>query len=92
MRARPLVGARLRRARIGDAPAIAALVREAYGHWIPLIGREPLPMKVDYHTAICTHRFDLMVLNGRLAGLVETRARWSSAATTSPSSTRSTPS
>ena len=40
--------------------------------WVAVIGREPLPMKVDYANAIRTHRFDLLFAEGRLAALIET--------------------
>ena len=38
----------LRRAVMADAPAVAALTRDAYAKWVPLIGREPKPMTADY--------------------------------------------
>ena len=62
----------LRTADKADADAIRALTREAYAKWTPLIGREPLPMKVDYLDALTRHRFDLLYLDGDLAGLIET--------------------
>jgi GNAT superfamily N-acetyltransferase len=55
-----------------DAAAIRDLTRAAYAKWIPLIGREPLPMTVDYGHALRTHRFDLLFAGDRLAALVET--------------------
>jgi GNAT superfamily N-acetyltransferase len=55
-----------------DAAAIRDLTRAAYAKWIPLIGREPLPMTVDYGRALRTHRFDLLFAGDRLAALVET--------------------
>jgi ribosomal protein S18 acetylase RimI-like enzyme len=62
----------LRRATETDAAEIAALTRAAYGKWVPVIGREPLPMMVDYHDAVCKHRFDLLHVGNLLAGLIET--------------------
>ncbi|HTS92615.1 MAG TPA: hypothetical protein VMG55_11480 [Stellaceae bacterium] len=41
----------VRRGREGDAEAIRALTREAYAKWVDVIGREPLPMQIDYSTA-----------------------------------------
>ena len=38
---------RFRPARRDDAEAIRDLVRAAYAKWVPLIGREPMPMKED---------------------------------------------
>ena len=55
-----------------DVPAITALVRAAYGKWVPLIGREPMPMRTDYAEAVGEHRFDLVLEDDRLVGLIET--------------------
>lgn len=55
-----------------DAEAIRDLTRDAYAKWVPLIGREPLPMTIDYADAVLRHRFDLLEVEGRLAGLIET--------------------
>lgn len=62
----------LRRADEGDAEAISALTRAAYAKWVPLIGREPLPMTVDYADAVTRHRFDLLEDADGLAALIET--------------------
>ncbi len=62
----------MRRAGPGDAMAIRRLTREAYAKWVPLIGREPMPMSADYEAAVRDHRFDLLHLEGVLAALVET--------------------
>lgn len=62
----------LRVARPEDAAAIAALTREAYGKWVDVIGREPLPMQVDYAETLGRHRFDLLVIDDALVGLIET--------------------
>jgi ribosomal protein S18 acetylase RimI-like enzyme len=61
----------LRRATIDDAPAIRALTRQAYAKWVPLIGREPMPMLADYAAAVQSHRIDLLYRNGELAALIE---------------------
>lgn len=68
----------LRRAEAADAAEIAAVTREAYAKWVPLIGREPLPMTVDYEQAVAAHRFDLLHADARLAALIETtpQERW----------------
>lgn len=55
-----------------DAAAIAELTRLAYTKWVPVIGREPLPMTVDYSAAVEQHRFDLLYHETTLAGLIET--------------------
>lgn len=64
----------LRRAGPADAPAVRALTREAYAKWIAVIGREPLPMQVDYDEAVLKHRFDLLYEDDTLAALIETSA------------------
>lgn len=62
----------LRAGGAADAEAIAALTREAYAKWVPIVGREPLPMLADYRTAVAEHRFDLAEVDGELAALIET--------------------
>ena len=62
----------MRRARRDDAEAIRDLTRAAYAKWVPVIGREPKPMTVDYDSALRDHRFDLLYLDNVLAGLIET--------------------
>jgi ribosomal protein S18 acetylase RimI-like enzyme len=67
-----MVSLELKRATPADAAAIRDLTREAYGKWAALIGREPKPMTADYDAAIQQHRFDLLLRDGVLAGLIET--------------------
>ena len=57
-----------------DAAAIKAVVREAYAKWVPVIGREPLPMRADYDKAVREHQFELAIEDGRIVGLIETIA------------------
>lgn len=64
----------LRLGRAGDADAIRTLTRAAYAPWVAVIGREPLPMTVDYDAALQAHRFDLAHRDGELVGLIETAA------------------
>lgn len=54
-----------------DAGAIRALTREAYAKWVPVLGREPLPMTADYADAVKKHRIDLLYLDGKLVALIE---------------------
>jgi N-acetylglutamate synthase-like GNAT family acetyltransferase len=61
----------IRRATAADAPAIRDLTRLAYRKWVPLIGREPLPMSADYERAVREHLIDLAERDDVLAGLVE---------------------
>lgn len=63
---------RFRPAEAADAAAIRDIVRAAYAKWVPLIGREPLPMRADYDKAVAEHAFDLAVEEGRIVGLIET--------------------
>lgn len=65
----------LRRAVVADAAAIRELTREAYSKWIPVIGREPMPMTADYDEAVRKNRFDLLYVEGKLAALIETIAQ-----------------
>lgn len=61
----------IRRATADDAPQVALLTRAAYAKWVPVIGREPLPMKADYAAAVNRHWVDLLHADGVLAGLIE---------------------
>jgi ribosomal protein S18 acetylase RimI-like enzyme len=62
----------MRPATLADVAAISALVRAAYAKWVPLIGREPLPMQADYAEAVREHSIDLLDDGGELVGLIET--------------------
>lgn len=61
----------IRRATAPDAPEVGLLTRAAYAKWVPVIGREPLPMKADYEAAVSRHWVDLLHVDGVLAGLIE---------------------
>ncbi|GHO96635.1 N-acetyltransferase GCN5 [Reticulibacter mediterranei] len=61
----------LRPSTVEDASAIRSLIREAYSKWVPVIGREPLPMTADYEEAVKKHRIDLLYLDGKLVALIE---------------------
>lgn len=65
----------LRVATIRDAEAVTALTRSAYAKWVPVIGREPLPIKVDRSAAILERRVDLLFVGPDLAALIETIQR-----------------
>ena len=68
----------LKRANAKDRAAIEMLVQMAYDKWVSVIGRNPLPMDVDYQQALKDHRFDLLYKRGQdgaqniLAALIET--------------------
>jgi ribosomal protein S18 acetylase RimI-like enzyme len=59
------------RAEPEHASIVRHLVREAYAKWVPVIGREPMPMKADYERAIREHEIELLHDNGQLAALIE---------------------
>jgi ribosomal protein S18 acetylase RimI-like enzyme len=61
----------IRRAGPADADAVRNLTREAYAQWVPLIGREPMPMKADYARAVREHEIDLAYDRGELVALIE---------------------
>lgn len=61
----------LRRATLADAATVRDLTRSAYAKWIPLIGREPLPMTVNYNKAVIDHRIDIYEIYGEAVALVE---------------------
>ncbi len=65
----------MRPATKADVPAIRALVRAAYAKWVPVIGREPVPMTADYAQAVRVNRFDLLERDGGLVALIETIPR-----------------
>jgi ribosomal protein S18 acetylase RimI-like enzyme len=65
----------LRCAGAQDAAAIRELVRAAYAKWVPLIGREPMPMSADYERAVREHQIDLLCTGDEIVGLLETTLR-----------------
>jgi GNAT superfamily N-acetyltransferase len=62
----------IRRAGPADAADIRELTRSAYAKWVPLIGREPIPMAADYDRAVREHMIDLLIVDARLVALIET--------------------
>ncbi|TRC90865.1 GNAT family N-acetyltransferase [Mesorhizobium sp. WSM4303] len=63
---------RFRPAERADAAKIRDIVRAAYAKWVPVIGREPLPMRADYDRAVAEHPFDIAVEDDRIVGMIET--------------------
>jgi ribosomal protein S18 acetylase RimI-like enzyme len=62
----------LRRATSADVEAITALVRAAYEHYEPLLGRTPFPMLTDYSVAIREHEvWVLASTDGAIAAVLE---------------------
>lgn len=62
----------LRRAVLEDVPDIQALTIRAYTKWLDITPRPPRPITADYNQAFFDHRFDLLVDQGQIIGLVET--------------------
>jgi hypothetical protein len=60
-----------RRATPADAAAIRDVTRAAYARWVPVVGREPRPMNVDYNVAVRDYVIDLLYQDGELVGLIE---------------------
>jgi ribosomal protein S18 acetylase RimI-like enzyme len=61
----------IRRATATDATAVRQLVRDAYAKWVPIMGREPMPMLADYDLAVREHEVDLAYVGGALAAIIE---------------------
>ncbi len=57
-----------RPARPDDAPALRDLVRAAYAHYIPRLGREPAPMTDDYPARIAAGQAWVLEQDGALVG------------------------
>ena len=60
-----------RRAGETDAETVRALTHAAYAKWVPIIGRRPKPMNVDYEQAVQAHVIELAYEDGTLVGLYE---------------------
>jgi GNAT superfamily N-acetyltransferase len=63
----------VRRAVAADAGAVRAFTRAAYAKWVPVVGREPLPMTSDYERAVTEHVIDVLEEDGNLCALIEMR-------------------
>lgn len=62
---------KIRRAEAADWQIVRTITLDAYAKWVPLLGREPLPMTVDYAQAVLEHQIDLLEVEGAIVGLVE---------------------
>ncbi len=60
----------VRRATPIDASTVSAITDAAYSKWIPLIGRKPEPMTVDYSEMISAHPVFLLTLSGDPAAVL----------------------
>jgi ribosomal protein S18 acetylase RimI-like enzyme len=61
----------VRRATPADVTLVRALTRRAYAKWVPVVGREPRPMTVDYEHAVSQHLIDILEEHGDAIGLIE---------------------
>lgn len=53
-----------------DLATVEALTRAAYAHYVPLLGREPLPMTDDYRPRIAAGEVWLLEESGEAVGLL----------------------
>ena len=60
----------LRPAREADAGPLAALVDDAYGHYVERLGMPPGPMREDYAAVIRTRNVTLAESEGALVGVI----------------------
>lgn len=60
----------IRRAAPADAESVGRLVHEAYQHYVGRIGREPVPMTLDYALVVAAGRTWLAERGGRLVGVL----------------------
>ena len=58
-----------------EAGALTDLARAAYAKWVPVLGREPRPMKADYHAAVAEFRFDVIENGGAIVASIQTQPR-----------------
>jgi GNAT superfamily N-acetyltransferase len=66
--------ATIRRAEARDVSTIRDLTCQAYQKWVPVLGREPMPILADYDRALREHRIDLLFCSDDLVALIETKA------------------
>jgi len=60
----------IRRAVPQEAGAVRDLVRAAYQHYVPVIGREPMPMTDDYAKRIADGQAWVLIADAILAGVL----------------------
>jgi N-acetylglutamate synthase-like GNAT family acetyltransferase len=70
-KAAPMQPFAIRRAMATDVAAVRDITRAAYAKWVPLIGREPLPMRANHEHAIAAHIIDLYEEGGQTIALIE---------------------
>jgi ribosomal protein S18 acetylase RimI-like enzyme len=60
----------IRGARPEDAPAVAAVVEAAYGHYVERMGRRPAPMDEDYDEVVREHDVRVLVDGESVVGVL----------------------
>jgi GNAT superfamily N-acetyltransferase len=55
----------IKRASLKDAATVSAITDAAYSKWIPLIGRKPEPMTVDYAEMIAKQPIHILSVEGK---------------------------
>ena len=65
----------LRRATAADVVPIRDLVAAAYGKYVALIGRTPIPMLTDYAAAVRDHDVWVLDSEGTVVGVIELAGR-----------------
>jgi GNAT superfamily N-acetyltransferase len=54
----------IRKAGPVDAALVRGITLRAYAKWVPVIGREPMPMTVDYDKAVLASHVDILWFDG----------------------------
>jgi ribosomal protein S18 acetylase RimI-like enzyme len=60
----------IRKALQDDAAAVSAITDAAYSKWMPLIGRKPEPMTVDYSEMIASNPVHILSVDDQPAGVL----------------------
>jgi GNAT superfamily N-acetyltransferase len=60
----------IRRATVNDVQIVSAITDTAYSKWVPIIGRKPEPMTVDYGEVIESCQVFLLAFGGSPVGVL----------------------
>ena len=63
----------IRAANRADVARIRAIARQAYGKYLPRLGREPEPMGADYDAEVSAHRVVVIEVAGEIIGYMVAR-------------------
>lgn len=64
-------GLTFRRAGPDDADSLRKITHAAYAKWVPVIGREPLPMTFDFAVLVKKHQIELCLSETIVTGLIQ---------------------